>query len=291
MVLLIYQKVGTTLKFKPLRLWGISLLALLLSLLASVGFIGIPAVAFMVAIALSGSMSLIYLQVYRGQEADPCNLFAPFNKAQFFHLVGGLAWMNLWIFLWALIPVAGLILAPAKLYAYRFTPYILLTRPEIRATDAIRVSAQETRGYRGKMFAADLAIWGPLLLLTLILLLLARIRFLASLFLTLLSLIAVLAVLLVPLLLGLIQAAFYDEIQHCIADPAYRAQFFVPISLPYSVPVPFDNSQNAQAPSRNQQTPPAGAVQYCPICGQPASKAAKFCNNCGTKLDQSPEES
>ena len=82
---------------------------------------------------------------------------------------------------------------------------------------------------------------------------------------------------LTPLVAGLAQAGFYDEIQHCLADPAYSARYAPPAPPAYIPPAAGQQPQGS-----------AGAnVQYCPICGQAAPKSARFCNNCGTKLDGS----
>ena len=160
MVSWIFQKVRKTLQMKPLLLWGIRLLAGLLVWLAAIGFWTVPAVAFALNLVLSGSVALIFLRAYQGTFPEVCDLFSPFRLEQLPHLVGGMAWMSLWVFLWTLIPVAGLVLGPVKLYTYRLTPYILMTRPDVKATEAIQVSARETKGYRGKMFLADLLIYG-----------------------------------------------------------------------------------------------------------------------------------
>lgn len=174
----IYRKIRKLLQTKPVQLWGISLLAGLLVWLAAIGFWAIPAVAWFLDLVFSGSMALIFLRAYQGAAPAVGDLFSPFRREQLPHVVGGMAWMSLWVFLWSLIPVAGLILGPVKLYTYRFAPYILMTRPDVKATDAIRISAQETRGYRGKMFLADLLIYGSWSLLLLVLLGLAQIPFL-----------------------------------------------------------------------------------------------------------------
>ena len=213
---------------KPLLLWGIRLLAGLLVWLAAIGFWAVPAAAFALNLVLSGSVALIFLRAYQGTFPEVCDLFSPFRLEQLPHLVGGMAWMSLWVFLWTLIPVAGLVLGPVKLYTYRLTPYILMTRPDVKATEAIQVSARETKGYRGKMFLADLLIYGSWALVLLLLLGLAQIRFLHVPFCVLLALAAVLGAALTPLVAGLAQAGFYDEIQHCLADPAYSARSAAP---------------------------------------------------------------
>lgn len=274
MVSWICRNVRSVLQTKPWRLWGVSLLAGLLTWLGGIGFVGVPAVAFCLDLALTGSLALLFLEAYRGNTVEPRDLFTPFRREQLPHLVGGMAWMSLWVFLWFLIPVAGLVLGPMKLYAYRFTPYILLTRPDVKATEAIQVSARETQGYRGKMFLVDLLIYGALILAALLLTGLAQIPWMGPLFYTLLVVVVLLAVFLIPLFTGLIRAGFYDEVQHCLEDPSYSARFAPPTPPAYT------------PPAAGQQ-PPQPGTQYCPICGQPAPKAARFCNNCGTKLDGS----
>ena len=274
MVSWICRNVRSVLQTKPWRLWGISLLAGLLTWLGVIGFVGVPAVAFCLDLALTGSLALLFLEAYRGNAVESRDLFTPFRREQLPHLVGGMAWMSLWVFLWFLIPVAGLVLGPMKLYAYRFTPYILLTRPDVKATEAIQVSARETQGYRGKMFLVDLLIYGALILAALLLTGLAQIPWMGPLFYTLLVVVVLLAVFLIPLFTGLIRAGFYDEVQPCLEDPSYSPRFAPPTPPAYT------------PPAAGQQ-PPQPGTQYCPICGQPAPKAARFCNNCGTKLDGS----
>ena len=274
MVSWICRNVRSVLQTKPWRLWCVSLLAGLRTWLGVIGFVGVPAVAFCLDLALTGSLALLFLEAYRGNAVESRDLFTPFRREQLPHLVGGMAWMSLWVFLWFLIPVAGLVLGPMKLYAYRFTPYILLTRPDVKATEAIQVSARETQGYRGKMFLVDLLIYGALILAALLLTGLAQIPWMGPLFYTLLVVVVLLAVFLIPLFTGLIRAGFYDEVQHCLEDPSYSTRFAPPTPPAYT------------PPAAGQQ-PPQPGTQYCPICGQPAPKAARFCNNCGTKLDGS----
>lgn len=303
MIHAVYQKVFATLKTKPVRLWGISLLSLFLTGVAGVGFIGIPAVSFVLVLALQSAMALIFLRAYRKEQVETEDLFATFTKERFFHVVGGMAWMYLWVVLWALIPIVGVVFAVIKLYTYRFVPYILLTRPEVKATEAIKVSEQETDGYRGKMFLAELLFAGVIVSVFLVLTALTWTPFLGWFF----ALVAVALVLAIwafgGLILGLVQAAFYDEVQRCNADPAYRAQYFPPApqGFPYE-----DGPQapggaawtqpgpgGAQAsPARPVQTPPREPEQEeaarCPVCNTPVSKGSKFCYNCGTEIPQNP---
>lgn len=155
MVSSIYKKTFSVLMKRPFRLWGISLLAEFLCLVAYAGFIGVPAAAFCAALLLSASMSMIFLNSYRtGLEPKTAYLFASFKKDRILRVLGGMAWMQLWIFLWSLIPIVGIVFGIIRMYEYRFVPYILMTRDDVKPTDAIKISKQETMGYKGKMFGA-----------------------------------------------------------------------------------------------------------------------------------------
>lgn len=57
-------------------------------------------------------------------------------------------------FLWIVVAIIGLVPAIYKSYEYRFTPYILMTRPEVNATAALRLSKELTKGKKGQMFLA-----------------------------------------------------------------------------------------------------------------------------------------
>lgn len=278
----IYRKIRKLLQTKPVQLWGISLLAGLLVWLAAIGFWAIPAVAWFLDLVFSGSMALIFLRAYQGAAPAVGDLFSPFRREQLPHVVGGMAWMSLWVFLWSLIPVAGLILGPVKLYTYRFAPYILMTRPDVKATDAIRISAQETRGYRGKMFLADLLIYGSWSLLLLVLLGLAQIPFLRVPCYALLILATLLGAALTPLLAGLAQAGFYDEV-HSIAwripPTAPDTRLLHPPLTSHQPPVSSPKAQQAStystAPSAVKQrpNPPGSAIIAVPSWMDP------HCNN------------
>mgnify|MGYP001479966453 CR=1 FL=1 len=154
MVSSIYKKTFSVLMKRPFRLWGISLLAEFLCLVAYAGFIGVPAAAFCAALLLSASMSMIFLNSYRtGLEPKTTYLFASFKKDRILRVLGGMAWMQLWIFLWSLIPIVGIVFGIIRMYEYRFVPYILMTRDDVKPTDAIKISKQETMGYKGNALA------------------------------------------------------------------------------------------------------------------------------------------
>jgi uncharacterized membrane protein len=128
-----------------------------------------------------------------------------------------MAWMILWVFLYGFIPVVGPIIAIVKAYAYRLTPYILVLEPDVKITDAIHVSEERTRGFKGKMFGADiLAAVLYFLLYIAVIITVAIVSYILPMFAPMFALAATLVIMFVaivlPLFLGLVQAAFYEEI-------------------------------------------------------------------------------
>ena len=117
--------------------------------------------------------------------------------------------MNLWIFIWALIPIAGIVIAFIKYYSYRFVPYILLSDQEISATDALEKSKAQTSGYRVKIFLVDLIFWGAFIVLSIIFAFILRIPFIGP---VLFGIYTIAVVAFVPLLAGILQATIYDKV-------------------------------------------------------------------------------
>ena len=267
MVSSIYKKTFSVLMKRPFRLWGISLLAEFLCLVAYAGFIGVPAAAFCAALLLSASMSM------------------------------------LWIFLWSLIPIVGIVFGIIRMYEYRFVPYILMTRDDVKPTDAIKISKQETMGYKGKMFGADILLGAVYLGAFLVFTLLGEIPYLGVLFRILWVLIAIAYGLLAPLFSGIMQAAFYVEIQNRRAagpQPSAPAQPVPPVipapaSEPETQPAPQGEpvvtAQEPEAPAQpepEQEAPeqPQSTEPRCPHCGAPVKMpGAAFCTACGRRLE------
>lgn len=254
MIFTIYKRALAVLLKKPLALWGISLLEMLLTAVVSVLFGVIPGLALGINLLLDTSMTMIFLHGYRGDGVKSVQLFDCFKDgATAKRVLGGMLWMKLWIFLWSLIPIVGPIFAIIRTYEYRLTPYILVTEPEISATEAMKVSSQRTRGYKLKMWGADILLVVIVFAVELVLGLLAAIPYIGILFGLVLFVFSVCWAALSPLYTGLIQAAFYEEIK----NPTYVA----PV---YTVP---------------------GATSFCPHCGSPLPPSSKFCANCGSKLE------
>ena len=250
MIKTIYERAIKVLLQKPIRLWGISLLYVALSIF--IGALGgaVPLVAICLTTPVQIGMLLIYLRGYRGQEIRSTQLLDIFERKDdsLKRVVIGTLWKDLWIFIWALIPIVGFIFAIIKAYQYRLTPYILANEPEIKPTDAYKVSKERTQGYVGSMIGADLLPYAIILGIVLILGLFAKIKFIGVLFGIVLFLFLVAAALLLPLFHGLVGAAFYEE----ITNPSMTA----------------------------------GGVNLvnCPNCGAAVEEGAAFCPKCGFRM-------
>ena len=220
MIFTIYKRALAVLMKKPIKLWGISLLHIALSaLLTGLCGFAIPGLALAVSLLLSTSMLMVYLHGYRGEEVAVLQLFECFKDWMTIkRVVLGLGWMLLWIFLWGLIPIVGPIFAIIRAYEYRLTPYILITEPDVPLTEAIKVSKQRTNGYKLKMFGADILfgviVCVGLLVVGLVLGLLGRIPLIGGAFILANMLITLAVEVLSPLFMGLVQAAFYEEINN-----------------------------------------------------------------------------
>lgn len=202
-------KALAVLKKKPIRLWGVSLMCELLTVLAA--FLGVlPIISIPIVFVLEAGMTAVYLAGYRGQEVNTDALFAGFPR--FFKVAGGMGWMALWVFIWGLIPVVGPVFAVIKAYSYRFVPYIIIQDPEISATEALRLSVKKTEGFKGKMFLADFLIAIACVVAVLLLTLLSRIPYAGVLFAIILVVLALFLLAGLPLLMGLVSAAGYEEI-------------------------------------------------------------------------------
>lgn len=226
MILNIYKKAAAVLLRKPILLWGLSLLSGILSSLASIACGIIPGLAIVISLLLSTSMTMVYLHGYRGEKVKSSMLFECFKDWGTIKRVScGLGWMVLWLIVWCMVPFVGPIVAIVKAYGWRLTPYILVYEPNVPIMDAIKVSAKRTKGYKGKMLGADLLIYAILFVGFFLLGLLSAIPFIGILFGLVTFLVSVIVALLLNLFLGLVQAAFYEEIN------ANRAKAEIPENI------------------------------------------------------------
>lgn len=114
------------------------------------------------------------------------------------------------LFLAAVAVIAGLVIFTGKNYAYSFVPYILLSEPDISATEALRRSMKLTRGWKLKMFAADAAVFLSYAIIVGIFTALTALTDGFFLFTILLVIIELIGGLLGPMFFGLLHAGFYE---------------------------------------------------------------------------------
>lgn len=114
------------------------------------------------------------------------------------------------VLLWFVVLVIGLIPAIYKSYEYRFTPYILITRPDVNATAALRLSKHMTKGKKGQMFLADLVFGIVFTVVRLLLGMFGAIPVIGVLFAAISVLVSIIYSLFAPIFTGLYQAAFFE---------------------------------------------------------------------------------
>lgn len=208
MFLDMYKKAISVLLKKPIMLWGLTLLNGFIGIVATLATITVPVVSIAVSYLLTCGMAKVFLDGLYGKEVNSDQLFAAFNK-NCLRTAGGMAWKTLWVLIWCLIPIAGPVIAVIKSYSYSFVPYILMTKPEVNATAALRLSKKMTEGKKGQMFLADLCIYGSLAIVYLMLFAFSQIPFIGMLFTLLMLLVSIVVALFLSIFVGLYRAAFY----------------------------------------------------------------------------------
>lgn len=225
MLMTIYKRALQVLLKKPFKLWGLSLLSILLSgVLSGLCGFAIPVLGISVSLLMSTAMTIIYLNGYRGEDVSAPQLFVCFKDwTTIKRVLLGSGWMTLWIFLWSLIPIVGPFIAIVRSYEYRLTPYILMLEPEVSITDAIKVSSQKTNGYKLQMWLADFVYVLIVIAALLIVGVFARIPYIGVLFGIVLFVMTIAFFALAPLFNGLVKSAFYEEITGAAANRAAAA--------------------------------------------------------------------
>lgn len=251
MVMQIYKEALAKLMEKPLRLWGISLLYVFLCGVVQLLFGLIPGVSIAMCLLLETAMTLIFLRGFRGEEIATLQLFDCFRDwATAKRVLGGMGWMLLWVFLWSLIPIVGPVFGIIRAYEYRLTPYILMQEPEVKATEAIKLSKERTVGWKGKMFLADILVIVAFWLAMLILGSLAAVRYIGWIFGLAAFLLFVFFTLFITLFIGLVQSAFYEKI--CgreKTDPFEAAPVFAREAAPAAESVIVEPAEPVEAPA------------------------------------------
>ncbi|MBO5967401.1 MAG: DUF975 family protein [Clostridia bacterium] len=139
--------------------WGAAILGLVIygaivSLLSTTG-VG----SFVTGLVSLGYISL-YLSLLRGKTPTFEGSISAITENIGTKFVSTLL-VSLYTFLWSLLfIIPGIV----KSYSYAMTPYILLDRPELSATDAIKESEKMMNGHKMELFILDLSFIGWILL-------------------------------------------------------------------------------------------------------------------------------
>ena len=215
-----FRSLGLTLKTlmkKPVQLWGLSLLGVILQSLSNVLCAVPPILGMGVSSTLSAGMENVFLDAYHQKDINSKQIFSGFSSGNsFLRIAGGMLWRTLWLFLWALfalIPIVGWVIAPIMLVvkgiSYSFTPYLLLRKKDISPLDALKRSMEMTKGYRGKIFLTYLICYAALLVIGLLLFLIAKLGTFAV---VLSGLIGLVIGIFCPLFFGVLRAAMFTEV-------------------------------------------------------------------------------
>ncbi len=250
MISKIYKRVFKVIAKKPLQLLGVSLLGTLLTSLSWVLFGVVPGIALGLTWLINVGMVAVYLKGYRGEGVDVDQIFLAFKDGKTAkHVLAGMGWQELWIFIWGLIPVAGPIIALIKGYEYSLTPYILIQQPEVSPREALKVSMKKTENHKWHMLLAEFVIPGGIIFaVTLLLLLFSLIPVAGIMFSGTILIVIVACAAFLPFFQGLVHAAFYEEIMNPEAEAMKDAGI-------QAIPVqPVDNAQPVNAEAENAPT-------------------------------------
>lgn len=316
-----YKQAFSVLAKKPLRLWGLSLLSGLVCAFAALltfPFLGIVGAGF--SIVVGAGMNKVYLDALDNKEVNSDQLFAGFKRL--WTVLGGMAWTALWIFIWGVAAgalaavviaifgiiaasirvaalgiigvalgviagIAGGILVLYKSYSYSFVPYILMTREDVSATQALRLSMQLTKGKRIHMFLADLLFGICASVIFGILAALAMIPYAGWIFGIVLVAFAIVYVLLQGIFQGLYRAAFYK--MPAVDSPAedkFEAKFNEFAQKAQNVSIPMPGQAAPQQQPQQQYQAPQQPQQFQAPQQQPGYQPRiVYCRQCGAAYD------
>ena len=119
-------------------------------------------IGYVAMIILAGPLSIgtcyFFVMNVLGRESEAV-VGTPFRAAftGFGRKLGGYLWMTLFIFLWTLLfYIPGFI----KAFSYAMTPYILADCPNVKATDALKLSKRIMAGHKWELFVFQLSFLG-----------------------------------------------------------------------------------------------------------------------------------
>jgi uncharacterized membrane protein len=288
----VFKDAFAVLAKKPLRLWGTSILASILSVLIFFLFSGFGitlGIALVINTILSVGLSMVYLHGYRGEQVEPYQLFDGFKSGKTAgRVLKGMLYKDLMVVLWCIIPIVGPFIAIYRSYQYCLTPYILVDEEEGNPFEVYKESANRTRGHCGQILLADIIICAPVLLINIIGgVILGALTPSYSydyytgrlvehgsqagfiIFMIFFGLISLVIGIIVPLVAGLVHAAFFEELTAMYNNggaqgyqqPAYGAGYQDPYAGGYQQPQYQDpNAAYQQPPYQDpnayQQQPP-----------------------------------
>lgn len=260
MISYIFKKAVNILGKKPFMLWGVSLLCAVITMAVKLTGIMVPIITIPIVLTLNAGMSALYLDGYNGKEVNSKQLFRGFSKDCVSRVPAGMLWHTLWSTIWAFVPIAGTV----KAYSYAFTPYILLSRPDVSVLDALKKSMAETQGYKLKMFCADLLMSFIFCVVLVVFWLIMLIPFIGW----IVGFVGCVAtIILFPLFTGLVKAGFYEEAQRGnFKQPYYNYGYNQQMNVPPS---------NGPANGAN--------VWFCTKCGAKNMTGSNFCTQCGSQ--------
>ena len=288
---------------KPLRLWGLSILFVLITGIANVITMPVMVIGIAFGYVLTAGMSKVYLDGLEGKQVYSDQLFEGTKK--FFKVAGGMAWKDLWTVIWyfsatvgvavvtaivflifggihpilggilcilvaVVLGVAAVVVVINKTYAYTFVPYILMTQPEINATEALRVSVKMTKGKVLQMWLADLVFSAGITIASFVIGfvigLLGMIPVIGGIFMALLIVYLVALFAFVPIFQGLYRAAFF-KLPAPAPKPKVNKNAYNPMNQ-YGQ-VQYQQPQYQQAPQYQQPVQPQYQQPVQPQYQQP----------------------
>lgn len=268
----VYKKAGIIISRRPWKFWGVVLLS---NLIITMGYVlagGVPILGIVLEVLVEAALAKIFVRGLFNESPVVEDIFAAFkNWDTAIHVLGGMLWRDLWIFLWALIPFVGPVFAVIRAYEYRFVPYILMDEPEIGAKEALNVSKSRTNGKKAKMFWADFIAVAVVIVLQAVIFGLSTVRFLSWLFIPLFILAVLVGVLVYPFFAGLVSAIFYVDGERARKESKYYVEPEV--------------QEEKKAQPAEPQTDYYSADKFCPRCGAPMKSGDVFCAACGERYD------
>jgi len=144
--------------------WGLCVGFCFLFMLLSTVISYVPMGSLVLTGPLALGMTIFFLTIARGSEAELGMMFAGFKK--FANALVAYLLMAIFVFLWSLLLIIPGIIAALS---YSQTYYLLADNPSLDGLDAIRRSKKMMRGHKWKLFCLNLRFfgWGLLCLLTL----------------------------------------------------------------------------------------------------------------------------